>query len=160
MRFSIAASAAMSNHDSDTFTHAVPIRPPPTELTSPRDHPPRVIARIARKHTGRTRDGRKTTRISGVGSRAGIAVALSRRVTVWTAPAVSTPPCAAQEVEIHRPLSVKRRIHVESIETRNRHAGRADRQCGVRHERAGADAHLPLEEGRTIPGSRMRNSTA
>ena len=39
-------------------------------------------------------------------------------------------------------------------------AGRADGQCGVRHDRAGADAHIPLEEGRAIPGSRMKNSTA
>ena len=36
----------------------------------------------------------------------------------------------------------------------NRHAGRADGQRGVRHDRAGADANIALEEGRTIPGAR------
>ena len=54
----------------------------------PREHPPRVIARTARKHTGIRAAAARTTRISGVSARdrAGIAVALSRRVTVWTAP--------------------------------------------------------------------------
>ena len=47
----------------------------------------------------------------------------------------------------------KGNCHVESIATRNRHACRDDRQCGVRHDRAGADANIALEEGRTIPGS-------
>ena len=36
----------------------------------------------------------------------------------------------------------------------NRYARRDRDQPGVRHDRAGADANIPLEEGRTIPGAR------
>ena len=50
--------------------------------------------------------------------------------------------------------TLKGDLHVESVSTRNRDAGRDDGQPGVRHDRAGADANLALEEGRTIPGGR------
>ena len=40
------------------------------------------------------------------------------------------------------------------LQRANRDACRADRQLGVRHDRAGADANIALEEGRTIPGGR------
>ena len=42
------------------------------------------------------------------------------------------------------------------LTTRNRHACRDDRQPGVRHDRAGADANIALEEGRTISGAGRR----
>ena len=44
-------------------------------------------------------------------------------------------------------------LHVESITTGNRSGCRDDRQRDVRHDRAGADARIALEEGRTIPGA-------
>ena len=46
-----------------------------------------------------------------------------------------------------------------SATTRNRDPCR-DRQPGFRHGRAGSDADISLEEGGTVPGSRMKNSTA
>ena len=44
-------------------------------------------------------------------------------------------------------------LHVESITTGNRSGCRDDRQRHVRHDRAGSDARIALEEGRTIPGA-------
>ena len=37
--------------------------------------------------------------------------------------------------------------------TKNRDACGDDRQPGFRHHRAGSDADIALEEGRTIPGA-------
>src|SRR4029450_11320352 len=43
-------------------------------------------------------------------------------------------------------------FHVESVATGNRDHW-CDRQPGVHHGRAGADADISLEEGRTVPGA-------
>ena len=61
-------------------------------------------------------------------------------------------PRAGNRINPHQSL-FEGDLHVESVAKGNRTGCRDDRQPGVRHDRAGSDAGIALEEGRTVPGA-------